>query len=59
MKAKLDAFGQLTIYAENDLEQYALRKWWNDWQSKSATLHVAVMSETDPNTTHFKSVTRD
>jgi len=56
MKATISADGRMTVKAENDLEQYALRKWWSDWQANKATFSIEVVSESDPNETEFKQV---
>lgn len=42
MKAFLDASGKLTVKAESPVEQFALRHWWQRWESpeKSVILRI-------------------
>lgn len=49
MKASLDANGKLTILPENDTEEYALKKWWDDYANSedggNATLNILFREE--------------
>lgn len=56
MKADINAEGRLTIRAETDLENYALTKWWGDWNDHKVVLNIEVQHETNPNTKTFKQV---
>lgn len=56
MKAHININGELMIIAENDLEKYALKSWWRDWQDNKVVLSVGIMHETDPSTTVYKQI---
>ena len=59
MLATMNSAGRIKITAETDLEQYALRKWWQDWQDKKAFLQVEFVSELNPNVVHNNVVEPD
>jgi len=43
MKADIDTSGELNIFGENDVELYALKKWFEDWQKGKSTLNVPIV----------------
>lgn len=47
MKAKIKVNGYLTIYAENELESYALSKWGNDNKSTGGTDVPKIIIDTN------------
>lgn len=59
MKANIDANGTLTIKAEYDLEHYALKKWYKDWQFRKGLLLVEIAHEGDPNAVTYRQVRND
>lgn len=42
MKVDIDQNGKLCISPENDLEGYALSKWYDDWESNNVVLCIEV-----------------
>lgn len=58
MKVSFSGNGRLTIKPENDLENYALRKWWDSWTEKKgdALLQLEITAEDNPNVTNIKHV---
>ena len=53
--------GKLTIKPETDIENYALKHWWESWSNGSADaiLEIALISDVAPNKTIFKEVKND
>ncbi len=41
MKTEISRDGKLSIEPENDLESYALKKWYGEWGSESV-LHLII-----------------
>ena len=56
MKAYISECGELTVKAETGIENYALDKWFDDWNNKKAVFHVEITKE---NFTEFKNVKHD
>ena len=48
MKVTISAKGEMLISGEDELESYALNKWWEDWQAHKATLGVMFAHPTTP-----------
>lgn len=42
MKVAMDQYGNMTLHGDTEAELYAIRKWWEDWQSGKVCLSVAV-----------------
>ena len=59
MKVTIGATGQLTIAPESDIENYALSKWWDDWQDKKVVLSVEVQHPHTPGAKTVHSVSPD
>ncbi len=46
MKVELDSDGKLLVIAESEVEVYALRHWWNEWDKfKSVTFGVCGLNK--------------
>ena len=56
MKTTIGPTGQLSIKAESDLENYALSKWFDDWEAKKVCLNVEVIHPNTPNAVTIRNV---
>lgn len=47
MRAEIDSKGRLTVIPETDVERYALRRWWENFDQGDDTSILEVQLTTD------------
>jgi len=56
MKATIGPTGQLSLKPESDIENYALSKWFDDWEEKKVCLNVELIHPNCPNAKTVRNV---
>jgi len=59
MKVLIDKNGAMEIRPETPFENYALRKWWEDWQAHKVTLRVSWQDPEQPKGYVHESIAAD
>ena len=53
MRATINREGTLQIISDNDLEAYALKKWWDDFENKNVSTLQVITDEQINQTTYI------